>query len=41
MSEDLNPLTEKFDKQIKEISKLREDVTKQARSKINITRPNW
>ena len=40
-SEDLNPLTEKFEKQIEEISKLREDVTKQASSKISITRPNW
>ena len=28
-SEDLKPLTEKFDKEIEEISKLREDVTKQ------------
>ena len=29
MSEDLKPLTETFDKEIEEISKLREDVTKQ------------
>ena len=28
-SEDLKPLTEKFDKEIEEISKLREDVNKQ------------
>ena len=28
-SEDLKPLTEKFDKEIEEISKLREDVSKQ------------
>ena len=43
-SEDLKPLTEKFDKEIEEISKLREDVTKQvvpcgASSKISITKP--
>ena len=29
ISEDLKPLTEKFDNEIKEISKLREDVSKQ------------
>ena len=28
ISEDLKPLTEKFDKEIEEISKLREDVSK-------------
>ena len=28
-SEDLEPLTEKFDKEIEEISKLREDINKQ------------
>ena len=29
ISEDLKPLTEKFDKEIEEISRLREDVSKQ------------
>ena len=38
--EELNPLAEKFDKQIEEISKLR-DVTKQASSKISIRHPKW
>ena len=46
-SEDLKPLTGKFDKEIEDISKLREDVNKKscpirrASSKISITSPKW